>query len=147
MQLDKIKYLLFGSILICFPFFGSLAQEANPSNGTHWKIYKYNGRNAAGLSVDSLKNLPNIEIAEQTSRFFFGSADTLDRFNTPVWMGMIVGSCCLDGKARVIIFSPYGGFYWDKQGNQYFQVEKSKISRWMQTLGEYQEKLMESTLK
>ena len=117
--------------ILCFLFyFGGTAQSLDLRKCHDWKVYRYNKRDAASLSTDSLETLRSQKLDDQSARFFFVSADTIDKFRTPVWMGMIVGSCRFRDTTRLIIFSTYGGFFWDKDSKRYYQISREKLQQW-----------------
>ena len=50
------------------------------------------------------------------------------------WMGGYIATCEYDGMLRKVVFSNYGGFFFDQTTGGYYQLPEGKIDDWLSFL-------------
>lgn len=85
-----------------------------------WKIYKTRDLNAFKLSIEELKSIENTEA--DTIGVYIQNAEKVN--SEPIWKGIFIASCKVNGTVRKVIFSNYGGFFYDPEQKQYYLVEE-----------------------
>jgi len=93
------------------------------AKASNWKIYSTNDKKAALYSIDTLTNFKSKKLSDDSMRSYLIDVARIEGQYGVVWQGYIVGSCELDHVTRKIIFSIYGGFFFDPTTGQYFEIE------------------------
>jgi hypothetical protein len=90
---------------------------------SHWKVYSIRSRQAAGFPTDTLSNFPSARLKYDSMQTFLAHVMPVDTKSGVMWQGYIVGTCELENVTRKIIFSVYGGFFFDPETKQYYEIE------------------------
>lgn len=131
---SKMGILLFWILLSSTTL---VAQENNWTKATNWKIYDINKRMAFQYPLDSLFKLKFIKLDDKRVSSFLANAYALDNEKGYVWMNLYVATCELDSSNfRKVIFSNYGGFFYDEKTKRYFELPENIRREWLDYLNE-----------
>lgn len=123
--------LLFITILML----NSSSHQIRWENAKDWKLYKMPSHIGLRISIDSLSGYKNILLGSNRMQTFLKSLQEVKNIN-PVWTGLYVASCELDNKRRKILFSRYGGFFFDESSKSYYQIAENLRQDWINFLNE-----------
>lgn len=96
--------------------------DINWAKSTNWKIYSLPGKKAANFPIDTLKNFKSKSLEQDSMRLYLANVRPIESTYGAVWQGYIVGTCEIDHAIRKIIFSTYGGFFFDPASSRYFEL-------------------------
>lgn len=130
----KYSIACFFFMILFLPF--AKAQDINWQTAQHWRLYKIPVRTGFSVSTDSLSSFKSIELDTDKMKTFLAEAHPIST-ESYAWMGLYVASYELkDQKRRKILFSTYGGFFYDETTDKYFQVTQEVRNQWLQYLKE-----------
>jgi len=121
------------NILFIILFFGELKSIAQVKwNETlNWKIYKIPDQIIFRVSIDSLNQLKNYQLNQDSVIRYLGAADILPDSLNPIWMGGWVATYEYKGQTRKMQISAYGGFFYDQTSRRYYQIPIDRKEEWM----------------
>ena len=97
-------------------------QDVSWAKARNWKIYSLPGKQAAKFPTDTLKHFKSKTLEEDSMRVYLANIKPIESTYGAVWQGYIIGTCELDNAVRKIIFSTYGGFFFDPASRRYFEI-------------------------
>jgi hypothetical protein len=98
---------------------------------SNWKLYKINDSVMFSISADSLNLFKNYQLQSDSIINFLDGVVTLPKVQGAAWMGGVVASCVYAGKVRKILISDYGGFFYDQESGNFFQLPAQVKDDWM----------------
>jgi hypothetical protein len=103
---------------------------------TNWKLYTNpNSKLAFSYPKDSLTKLKNSKLNDDKMQSFLTTVKAIPKERIPVWMGYYVASCeKKEGATQIIVISTYGGFFYDEDLNQYFEISADVRMDWLNYL-------------
>jgi len=104
--------------------------QVNWKETTDWKIYNPGRLNIFTVSVDSLLYLRSRALPGDSVLQFLDSVKPLPKTVRPSWMGGFLVTCVFHGQVRKIEISSYGGFFYDQESKNYFQLPAEKKDEW-----------------
>jgi hypothetical protein len=119
-----MKLILIFSLLITalFP-----SCQVHWNRTSHWKLYRYQGNELFTIPLDSLHFLQNIPLAQDSMDHYLSEVKIKHPKAATRWMGGYIATCLSDGDLRKIVFSNYGGFFYDQKTGGYYQVPTDEI--------------------
>lgn len=109
------------TITVTFSIIACQSQERIEwKQASEWKLYKLTDVNSFAISETDLKKKENLSI--DSLQYFIANAQPLKSNCAPVWKDFFITSCQVNGKFRKVIFSSYGGFFYD--GKNYYAVKE-----------------------
>jgi hypothetical protein len=123
------KLVLIGSILI-FSLFSASSQGIKWASTKNWRLYEIKDKQYYALPVDSLTRFKTLAISSDTIHDFLKLAEQWPKEKYSMWMGRYLCSYELDGIARKIYISVYGGFFFDEVSTTYYQVPEALEDEW-----------------
>lgn len=101
----------------------------------NWRIYKMPSHIGLRISLDSMPIYKSMPIESDRLRTYMKNIQEIKNVN-PVWTGLYVGSCELNNIKHKILFSRYGGFFFDDNSKRYYQISEELREDWINFLNE-----------
>lgn len=115
----QLKALVTFSIL--FSNISCKAQSISDwKKATDWRIYKTRDLNAFKLNIEELNKIESTN--GDSIGVYIQNAVVVK--NEPIWKGIFIASCKVSGSIKKVIFSNYGGFFYDPEHKQYYLMEE-----------------------
>jgi hypothetical protein len=125
----KMKSFLFFVILL----FNNSQDQIRWENAKNWRLYKMPSYIGLRISLDSLPAFKSIPLDVERMKIFLKDLQEIKNTN-PVWTGLYVATCDLDNKKRKLLFSRYGGFFFDENSKSYYQIDENLRQEWINFL-------------
>lgn len=122
-------------VLFAILLFSNSQDQIRWENAKNWRLYKMPSYTGLRISLDSLPSYKNISLDVERMRMFLNHVQRIKNIN-PVWTGLYVASCDLDNKKRKLLFSRYGGFFFDENSKSYYQIDENLRQEWINFLNE-----------
>ena len=122
-------------VLLTLLFFYGLPHQISWKNAKDWRIYKMPSYIGLRVSLDSLPAYKYKSLDIDRMSIFLKNLQEIKNIN-PVWTGLYVASCELDNKKRKLLFSRYGGFFFDESSKSYYQIPENLRQEWIDFLNE-----------
>jgi hypothetical protein len=120
-------------IFLCFTlsYISGISQTVNWKGTNHWKLYALNKSDALLYPVDTLSQFGHITLDDNSMIGFLSNAKLLPKSIYAAWMGFYIGSYeTIDHQLRKIIFSNYGGFFYDSFSKRYYEIPQELHNKW-----------------
>lgn len=130
-KFKKMKTLALLTILFLY----NLTYQIRWEDAKDWKIYKMPSYIGLRVSLDSLPAFKYNSLDIDQMRIFLKNLQEIKNIN-PVWTGLYVASCELNNTKRKILFSRYGGFFFDERSKSYYQIPENLRQNWINFLNE-----------
>ncbi|MBO9566692.1 MAG: hypothetical protein J7621_28220 [Niastella sp.] len=113
----------------------SPAQEIDWRKTKNWKVYYIVDREAMKVSTDSLKFMKGKSIHMDSIVSYLSSASLWPSDKKAVWMGAYTLTYEFNsGQFRKLLASSYGGFIYDSDSKQYYEIDERKKNDWQDFL-------------
>lgn len=94
------------------------------------------------IRPDTLSSFKKVALSDSTVYEYLSRAKLLPKSTNPAWMGFYIATYeTTDHRLRKVIFSNYGGFYFDSFTKRYYELPQSLRNDWNTFLSKYQDKL------
>ncbi len=127
-----MKYLII--LLIVSYCHRAICQEINWQSAKSWKIYQLRGHGLFTYSVDTLRHFQSYSLNTDSMLRFVKDVTVVSLDSMPIWMGVYVASCLLNGKVVKIEISKYGGFFYCEANRRVYQVPSALKNEWQDYL-------------
>jgi hypothetical protein len=150
MQLRNIKHkkyscpvlIFFTSVLFCITQ-KNYAQSSGWTGTKNWKLYDLAGKKPLTIPADSLYAYKNINLDDDSLRYFLKNAIPWPAEKTSVWMGGYTMSYTdRDQKIKKIDVSNYAGFFYDEKEKRYYEIANDLKQEWKLYLDRAAEQLI-----
>lgn len=137
-----MKFTHYWFIIITIFGQSCFSQTINWKQANNWQLYNIRSKAGFNYPLDTLTNFKHITLDSSIMSEFLNNV-TLVSNNRPVlWQGLYVASCEMpDKKKRKIIFSNFGGFFWDDNTQRHFELADTLKTRWHTYLHESAKKV------
>jgi hypothetical protein len=114
-------------------FLGNQAfcQAINWNETKNWKLYSVFANEALNYSLDSIDRIISIPLSNDTIQIFLSNCEAWPKDKSSFWMSAYLCTYELGGKMRKITISNYGGFFFDYETKQYYQIKEELKDEWL----------------
>jgi hypothetical protein len=130
------------TLLLIFSFIAGTTQSINWKQTQHWKLYSLNRTPALKYPADTLSNFKYVALGDSSVIEFLSHSKLLPKTMYAAWMGFYIGSYeTNDRRLSKVIFSNYGGFFYESFTKRYYEIPENLREKWQAFITKHQDEL------